>query len=408
MLYLCIVLLLILTCSISHASLIPKYHKVYKVASTRMKSTTGPIKLHMRFNNIDLNFNLVPASVFAPDAIISIHDKGKVVHQIKAIDTPYYHSTYKQADGDERTVRIQMNRDGSMQGIFQHNGEMHAVEPHHRIVGNPMVVYKLSTLDMEGILFAAPRGVNNRTNKFAPVVHPGCPTPSKMYMGIFADHHYYNVFGSTSGTIAAITNNVNSMNGIYIAQLNVKTYVSSMVIKLSYGGSDWNAQVCPDIDTKLDQISASSDIAGVPSNGLWHLFTNCYPPPGTIGLAWLGVMCQPINNVAITNYLPGSAGFLVFAHEIGHNFNAEHDATGIMTAVCCSSLHEFSTTSLNEMCAHLGTSPASTCLTPDASICGASFICDEATTTVIIPGGSSSRATVFWLLVSLSIIINLI
>lgn len=24
----------------------------------------------------------------------------------------------------------------------------------------------------------------------------------------------------------------------------------------------------------------------------WHLFTNCYPPPGTVGLAYMGVTCN--------------------------------------------------------------------------------------------------------------------
>ena len=37
--------------------------------------------------------------------------------------------------------------------------------------------------------------------------------------------------------------------------------------------------------------------SGDSSNGLWHLLTNCFPPIGTVGLAYIATTCSPPLNV---------------------------------------------------------------------------------------------------------------
>ena len=55
--------------------------------------------------------------------------------------------------------------------------------------------------------------------------------------------------------------------------------------------------------------------------GLWHLFTNCFPPAGTVGLASMRATCRTINS-GWSTLTDGT--WETFTHEIGHNFGAPH------------------------------------------------------------------------------------
>ena len=66
------------------------------------------------------------------------------------------------------------------------------------------------------------------------------------------------------------------------------------------------------------------------SYGLWHLFTNCFPPAGTVGLASLRATCRTYNS----GWSTLTAGtWETFTHEVGHNFGAPHtmEEGGIMS-----------------------------------------------------------------------------
>jgi hypothetical protein len=72
---------------------------------------------------------------------------------------------------------------------------------------------------------------------------------------------------------------------------------------------------------------------GKPS-GIFHVFTNCFPPSGTVGLAYVGTVCsRSLNNVGWTNAGRDNAGatWEVYAHELGHNLGASHAKSGFMS-----------------------------------------------------------------------------
>lgn len=62
------------------------------------------------------------------------------------------------------------------------------------------------------------------------------------------------------------------------------------------------------------------------------MLTNCYPPSGTVGLAYVGVTCTSYGT-GWSNFLSSPGSWEVAAHEIGHNFGATHtfSSGGIMS-----------------------------------------------------------------------------
>eukprot|EP00463_Aulacantha_scolymantha_P004477 TRINITY_DN55_c0_g1_i4.p1 TRINITY_DN55_c0_g1~~TRINITY_DN55_c0_g1_i4.p1 ORF type:complete len:469 (+),score=83.25 TRINITY_DN55_c0_g1_i4:739-2145(+) len=57
--------------------------------------------------------------------------------------------------------------------------------------------------------------------------------------------------------------------------------------------------------------------------GLWHLMTTCFPPAGTVGIAYLNAICSGRIGSGITSS-GTTLTWTVFAHEVGHNFGGQH------------------------------------------------------------------------------------
>lgn len=113
------------------------------------------------------------------------------------------------------------------------------------------------------------------------------------------------------------------MNLLYTDMSNVLITIGKTVIKTAAGGEQWNqeplnaAQLtgknrqtygCPtsrsvtddsDYQATLDYIGNWRAKQPVSQKfALWHLLTNCYPPSGTVGLAFIGITCSTTNMAA--------------------------------------------------------------------------------------------------------------
>lgn len=202
---------------------------------------------------------------------------------------------------------------------------------------------------------------------------PGCytgDTATRRYsFDSIADLSYFELFGTVQRVVDDILITVVKSRLIYKTQLNVVLYVKNLTIITT----DANMPFPLAISTKKG--TCPSDILAV-IRGLNTLmlltkvtlktasimqFTNCYPSPGTVGVAYLGASCFKIFNVGVTSYV-GSSTWLIFAHELGHNLGASHTfqngvskTGGIMDYgnPYVDGTVQFNPLSKNEMCAYI-------------------------------------------------------
>ncbi len=92
----------------------------------------------------------------------------------------------------------------------------------------------------------------------------------------------------------------------------------------------WTAST--DAETLLNSFTAWAQNGFSATHDLAGLWTNRDLDGGTVGIAWVGVLCTSAKYHVLQDFSSNAAFLRVMtAHEIGHNFNASHDAAGSNT-----------------------------------------------------------------------------
>merc|ERR1719362_1169580 len=105
----------------------------------------------------------------------------------------------------------------------------------------------------------------------------------------------------------------------------------SRIYEKSGGAPAW-ASGCSDMSRKLNAFSQG--VSNLPSMADWQLLTGCGNGYGVVGLAWMGTLCDNRGLNSGVNQLitydgssvstVGDRTWRIFAHELGHNFAADH------------------------------------------------------------------------------------
>lgn len=182
-----------------------------------------------------------------------------------------------------------------------------------------------------------------------------------------ADPEWFDLYGSESN--AVIASIINAAEAIYSRQLGIRFRIVKQHVY-----TDGSPYETTNPGALLSRFTRNREnrynLAENPSLfdeevDIKHLFTGKNFDGSVIGIAYIGVVCAvPALSYGITQHYMDIADVGIFAHELGHNFGAQHDSTrkdGIMyPSISVPPALDFSVTSVAEIQGHI--SKYNTCL----------------------------------------------
>jgi hypothetical protein len=165
-------------------------------------------------------------------------------------------------------------------------------------------------------------------------------------MATEGDFEFFQAFGTAEAANAEILDIMNQVDGIYDVQLGIKMrVVFQRVWAVSadpYSGTGASAA----LDQFRTVYNGSFAPGTVPARDLTHMWTGRDFTGPTIGIAYIAAVCDsPAFSYGMSQHVftaPSPQRIGLTAHEIGHNFSAEHpddpDETDPGAATCGSSI----------------------------------------------------------------------
>lgn len=190
----------------------------------------------------------------------------------------------------------------------------------------------------------------------------------RTYLGYATAQNLYAALGSSTTNVQnEVASAIALSNNVYYYQVDTILTVSTMVIKTAVeAGTIWNESGCYTVDSTLTYFQNWRAANYANTGATWALVSTCWTT-GTVGLATVGCLC--LNKCASVNGYH-SGWWLTIAHEIGHNFAANHafqEGQGTTGGIMdygdglYQGIYQFHTTyNKNEVCTHLNAAVSST------------------------------------------------
>ncbi len=168
-------------------------------------------------------------------------------------------------------------------------------------------------------------------------------TPSQIEIGCETDYEFFQKNASSiPNTVNDVELIISNVNTIYDRDINISFELGTVVVRSDVA----DPYTSTTIDGRLGEFSAKW--ASAPESGIYrdisHMFSGYGFAGGTIGLAYLGVVCNAINNAqygVVESRYTTTLGFRISlsAHELGHNWDGTHcDTQGASAChIMCSS-----------------------------------------------------------------------
>lgn len=167
--------------------------------------------------------------------------------------------------------------------------------------------------------------------KNSPVIRRAPGAALRLELSIIGDALLRARYAGDQQALDAILIRLNNVDGIYTSQLGVELQATTVNL------DDAIAAQLPAATNANELVEALSGLrertASLHARGLTHLFTGRDLDGNTVGTAYTGGLCSRTYGVGLTQ-VGNSVGIdsLIAAHEIGHNFGAEHDGAGSCAA----------------------------------------------------------------------------
>jgi hypothetical protein len=180
----------------------------------------------------------------------------------------------------------------------------------------------------------------------------------RLDVSALGDARFRARYGNEQDAREAILTRLNNVDGIFSSQLAIEIRVASLSVPDAANDPLSSATMPNTLLRELAELRRRTP--EMRSQGLTHLFTDRDLDGSTIGIAYLDSLCDNRNAVGLTESRNTWLDSLVAAHEIGHNFGADHDgdaqgscpsapSSGFLMAPVVSGTDDFSACSLNRM-----------------------------------------------------------
>lgn len=269
------------------------------------------------------------------------------------------------------------SKGAGLHGMIWDGTQLYAIEPADEVsdsLGSPpadgsqTVIFRLADATMEaGAAACGAESVPTKANeafaaltselKSAPLAMQAAGATRRLDVSALGDARFLERYGNEEDARDAILTRLNNVDGIFSSQLGIEIRVGTLSVP----------------DAAHDQLSAATEpksllrelatlrkrTGELNSQGVTHLFTDRNLDGSTIGIAYLDSLCDRQNAVGLTESRNTWLDSLVAAHELGHNFGADHDGdaqgtcpnapSGFLMAPVVSGTDDFSSCSLSRM-----------------------------------------------------------
>ena len=227
-------------------------------------------------------------------------------------------------------VRLVMH-DGEPRGLIWDGSELLAIEaPDDSAAGAPVIFRLADTYFMPGTFSCGVAdGPTNGVAMYKSLIGelgiaisraPGAV--SQLDIGTIGDFEFTS--GVAGDPATEIATRINSVDGIFSAQLGVQMVIQEMEVFTTSSDPFGSSTDPVDLLTELGLYRAGN--ANQRAQGLTHLFTGRDLDGSTVGFAYGDSLCLNQFGAGLTQGTNGAlTDSLVAAHEIGHNFGAPHD-----------------------------------------------------------------------------------
>ncbi len=312
------------------------------------KAAHAPV-LNLKIGAIDFQQSFQKTSLIGSNYLLS-GSQAKATHQ-RAI--PLHALT------DDSEVALTVNED-FLYGFIKTGAKTRYIEPLWYFIPdapkNQIIIY-----DQDDIIENTPKtcGVTEAQKLKTHIDVQAAPEGTlaachEVDIAIASDYAMYQKYGSIAQVenhnIGVMNNVQTNYNGVFAVDFTLNI-VTQYIVSTS-GGDPWTASTDPDPLLTSFQNWAQNNGFGTSNYDIGELWSNRNFDGSTIGLAYTQAICTGWRYHVLQDF-SNNAAFLrvLVAHEMGHNFNALHDASnsGFIMAPAVSTSTTWSATSVSDI-----------------------------------------------------------